>query len=272
MKKISILGCGWLGLPLGRFLINKGFEVKGSTATPGKVSELKAKGIEPFYISFSPEINTDFDPGFFNSDILIINFPPKRRDDIISYHQDQARSLIGEIKKSIIKNIIFVSSTSVYPEVNREVTEDEDLKPTKNSGIALINVEKMLMNIEGIRTTVLRLAGLIGYDRMPGRFLSGKRELKNGNAPVNLIHQDDCILIIYEIIKQKAWGKILNGCCDEHPLRKEYYTNQAKIIGVNPPDFDDSDNANFKIISNKKLKNLLNYSFKYADPSSIKEI
>ncbi|NIX15538.1 MAG: SDR family NAD(P)-dependent oxidoreductase, partial [Candidatus Dadabacteria bacterium] len=86
MKTISILGCGWLGLPLGLFLREKAFKIKGSTATPGKLSELKAKGIEPFYISLSPEINADFDPEFLNSDILIINFPPKRREDIISYH------------------------------------------------------------------------------------------------------------------------------------------------------------------------------------------
>ena len=106
---------------------------------------------------------------------------------------------------------------------------------------------------------------------MPGRFLSGKRDLKSGNAPVNLIHRDDCIQIIIEIIQQGVWGQILNGCCDKHPLRKEYYTRQAKIIGVDPPTFDDLDTPNFKIISNKKLKKILNYRFKYPDPSVIVE-
>ena len=254
MKTISILGCGWLGLPLAQFLLNKGFKVKGSTATPEKLTELKQRGIDPYYINLSPEINSDFDPDFFNSDILIINFPPQRRADIVSYHQTQIESLITEINNSSIENILFVSSTSVYPDLNREVTEDEDLKPSKDSGKALLNVENILLNLSPIQTTVLRFAGLIGYDRMPGRFLSGKREVKNGNAPVNLIHRDDCIQIIYEIIKQCVWGEILNGCCDMHPLRKDYYREQAKLIGVDPPTFDDSDISDYKIISNKKLK------------------
>jgi len=271
MKTISILGCGWLGLPLGLFLLEKGFKIKGSTATPDKLLVLEKEGIEPYYINLSPEINADYDPDFFKSDVLIINFPPQRRADIVSYHQKQIESLISEIKKSPLKKAVFVSSTSVYPEVNREVTEDEDLKPTKDSGKALLNVEDIMMNINQVQTTVLRFAGLIGYDRMPGRFLSGKRDVKNGNAPVNLIHRDDCIQIIFEIIQQGVWGQILNGCCDKHPLRKEYYTRQAKIIGVDLPTFDDSEVSNYKIISNMKLKKILNYRFKYPDPSVIVE-
>ena len=271
MKTISILGCGWLGLPLGLLLVEKGFKIKGSTATRDKLLVLGKEGIEPYYINLSPEINADYDPDFFKSDVLIINFPPQRRADIVSYHQKQIESLIAEINNSSIEHILFVSSTSVYPELNREVTEDEILWPTKDSGKALLNVENILLDLSDIKTTVLRFAGLIGYDRMPGRFLSGKRDLKSGNAPVNLIHRDDCIQIIIEIIQQGVWGQILNGCCDKHPLRKEYYTRQAKIIGVDPPTFDDLDTPNFKIISNKKLKKILNYRFKYPDPSVIVE-
>ncbi|NIP37928.1 MAG: SDR family oxidoreductase [Candidatus Dadabacteria bacterium] len=272
MNKISILGCGWLGLPLAKFLIEQGFEVKGSTATRDKLSDLKSKGIEQYYVNLSPEINPDFDPEFFNTDMLIINFPPQRRENIVSYHQNQIRSLVGQIKNSPIEYMLFVSSTSVYPDLNREVKESETEKPTKESGKALIKVENILMNLENVETTVLRLAGLIGYDRMPGRFLSGKRGIKNGNAPVNLIHRDDCIFIIHQIISQGVWGEVLNGCSDEHPLRKDYYTHQAKLIGADPPDFDDSDVPNYKIISNKKLKKILDYDFKYPDPSKIEDI
>jgi len=271
MKTISILGCGWLGLPLGVFLLEKGFKVNGSTATPDKLSVLEKEGIEPFYINLSPEINRDFDPDFLKSDILIINFPPQRRPDIVDYHQAQIESLISEIKKSSIEFVIFVSSTSVYPDVNREVREEENLIPTKDSGKALVAVERLLMDSNEFKTTVIRFGGLIGYDRMPGRFLSGKRNLNNGNAPVNLIHREDCMQIIHEIIRQGVWGEMLNGCCDKHPLRKEYYNEQAKLIGVDPPAFDDSEVANYKIISNKKLKKMLNYRFKYPDPSVIDE-
>ena len=78
MNTISVLGCGWLGLPLTRFLLDKGYKVKGSTATPEKLDELESSGIEPYHITLTPEINDDYNPEFLNTDILIINFPPER--------------------------------------------------------------------------------------------------------------------------------------------------------------------------------------------------
>lgn len=271
MKTISILGCGWLGLPLAEFLREKGYGVKGSTASLEKLDTIKEKGIDAYYINLTPGINSDYNPDFFDSDILIINFPPQRRDDVVKYHKQQFESLINELKKSNVRNIIFISSTSVYPEVNRVVTEDDILEPSKESGKALLAVENMLMDCSDFKTTVLRFAGLIGYDRMPGRFLSGKRGIRNGNSPVNLIHRDDCIEIIVLIIDKNLWGEIFNGCADKHPIRKDYYTEQAKIAGLEPPDFSNSGGNKFKIVSNSKLKQSLKYNFKYSDPSTITE-
>ena len=51
MTKISILGCGWLGLPLAKALLEKGFSVNGSTTSTEKLSILENAGISPFLIS-----------------------------------------------------------------------------------------------------------------------------------------------------------------------------------------------------------------------------
>lgn len=48
MTKISILGCGWLGLPLAKALIENGFSVKGSTTSTDKLTALENDGITPF--------------------------------------------------------------------------------------------------------------------------------------------------------------------------------------------------------------------------------
>ena len=50
MNKISILGCGWLGLPLAKSLLSKGHEIKGSTTSESKLEMLKNAGILPFQI------------------------------------------------------------------------------------------------------------------------------------------------------------------------------------------------------------------------------
>jgi len=58
---------------------------------------------------------------------------------------------------------------------------------------ALYRSEQLFHENTNFQTTVIRLAGLIGPGRNPARFFAGKTNIPNGNAPVNLIHLDDCI-------------------------------------------------------------------------------
>jgi nucleoside-diphosphate-sugar epimerase len=266
-NKISILGCGWLGLPLAETLIQKGYSIKGSTTDLDKIALLKDKGILPYQITISDtEIQTDDIADFLDSDILIINFPPKRRPDIVAFHTGQFKLLIPKLIESRIKQVLFVSSTSVYPDTNETVTESETRIPEKESGKALLIVEKMLLEQKHFSTTILRFSGLIGYDRMPGRFLAGKKDVQNGEAPINVIHQDDCISIIDSILKKEIWGEIFNASTDIHPKRREYYELAAEKIGVEKPTFAPSENLCYKIINSDKLKTKLDYQFKYPNP------
>ncbi|WP_207784589.1 hypothetical protein [Marinifilum breve] len=193
-----------------------------------------------------------------------MNFPPKRKENIVDWHTRQIVSLIDEIQKSDIKNVIFISSTSVYADINNEVTEENMEAPSKNSGKALRIVEELFFNESDFQTTVIRFGGLIGYDRKPGRFFAGKKQLKNGDAPVNLIHRDDCIGIIQHVIENEIWGEVINACCPIHPTRKEFYKIAAEKNGFDLPEFIDG-KENYKIINCDKLKQL-GYSFKYQDP------
>ena len=123
-----------------------------------------------------------------------------------------------------------------------------------------------MRDVLGSRLTILRLSGLVGYDRLPGRFLANKKELPNGDAPVNIIHRDDCIGLITAVLEQNIWGEIINGSADNHPSRKDFYTKAAERIGLNPPTFKIQDSMQFKIICNKKGKALLNYNYIHPDP------
>ena len=186
--------------------------------------------------------------------MLIVNFPPKRRPDIVEYHTAQVSSLIEELISHKIPKVLFVSSTSVYPDVNREVFENEELEPEKGSGQALKIVENMLLARKEFKTTIVRFGGLVGYDRLPGRFLAAKKDVANADAPVNIIHQDDCIEIISQIIEQDIWGEVFNACADEHPLRKDYYIKAAVKVGLEPPVFAENKDLSYKLINSDKLK------------------
>ncbi len=148
--------------------------------------------------------------------------------------------------------------------MNKEVTEEDPLKPTKRSGEALVKVEQLLLAKSDIEFTILRFGGLIGEDRNPVKYMAGKH-IEKGSTPVNLIHRDDCIGIIERIIQKEAWGEIFNAVADEHPTKSDFYTAAAKAKGLLEPTFGNETDGH-KIISNKKIKNALGYEFIYPGP------
>ena len=264
IKRISILGCGWLGLPLAMHLKSKGIHIKGSTTTNEKLSILQKHGIEPFLLDLRIENAEIYKNFLLDSEVIIINIPPGRDGHVIETYQKKISNLLPYI--SIDQRVIFISSTSVYQNTNSEVFEDLVLTPQKTSGKAIVVAENLLRTALTDRLTIIRFAGLVGYDRLPGRFLANKKGLKNANTPVNIIHQDDCIGLIEAVLKKEVWNEIFNGCADKHPLRKEYYTRAALKIGAVPPEFVDGENENYKIISNAKSKKLLDYEYVHPDP------
>lgn len=261
--KISILGCGWLGLPLAKKLAEEGYQIKGSATSSNHLKAIEQTGTQPFIIRLAPHLIGETD--FFDSEYLVINFPPERREDIESYLATQIQSLTETLQKTPVKKVLFVSSTSVYPAINKEVKE-EDAHPGKKSGKALLHAEKVLRAQPNFDVTVIRFSGLIGYDRLPGRFLAGKKDVKNGDAPVNLIHRDDCLRILEQIIKSGLWGQTYNACSPQHPKRKDFYTKAARKAGTSIPTFDDTSETQYKIVNSDKLISDLNFQFHYPDP------
>ena len=111
---------------------------------------------------------------------------------------------------------------------------------------------------------------LICYSRNPGKFFHKGKVVHNPDSNVNLIHRDDCIGIISQIVEQDVWGEVFNCCADTHPTKREFYTHTAKSTGFPVPDFANSHTKSFKIISNQKVKQILNYEFLHPDLMKIK--
>jgi nucleoside-diphosphate-sugar epimerase len=275
MKQISILGCGWLGLPLAKALLEKGFSVKGSTTSIEKLSVIEKTGIHPFLISVSEDKTEGNLDGFLeNSEILIIDIPPKLRslgtDSSTALRKtfvEKIKNIIPLIEKSTIKKVLFVSSTSVYGDTSTalSVTEDSPLNPETESGKQLVKVEQLLQNNPNFKTTIVRFGGLIGEDRHPIPFLAGKKNLENPKAAINLIHQQDCIGIILRIICHtepvEVWGEAFNAVAPFHPSREDYYTQKAIDFGLEPPEFNFESPTFGKTILSTKVETVLGYSF-----------
>ena len=263
-KTISILGCGWLGTALGKSLLWKGYIVKGSVASAASYNALETTGIGTFHIKVEPESMTVDYTSFFNADVLVISIPPKRVENIEEIFPQQITQIIQYIKKQKIKKVLFVSSTSVYESTGRKVSEGEEGNPEKPSGRALLKAEKMLLELQEVQTTVLRFGGLIGADRNPARFLLRAKHVA-GASPVNLIHRDDCVQIITELIEKDVWGEVFNACSPGHPSKKEFYRKAAEVSQLPVPEFTHHPEK-YKIVSSDKLIRRLNYSFRYPNP------
>lgn len=263
-KTISILGCGWLGTALGKSLLWKGYVVKGSAASSTSYNALETTGIGTFHIKVEPDsIAVDYS-SFFNADVLVISIPPKRVKNIEEVFPKQIYQIIQYVKKQKIKKVLFISSTSVYECANRKVREGDEGNPEKPSGRALLKAEKLLTELPDVQTTVLRFGGLIGANRNPARFLLNAKHVV-GSLPVNLIHRDDCVQIITELIEKKVWGEVFNACSPGHPTKKEFYTKAAEVSQLPVPEFTDQ-KEKYKIVVSDKLIQRLNYSFRYPNP------
>lgn len=251
-KKISILGCGWLGLPLAKALIAHQYRVNGTTTTPQKIEILSEVGIGPFLISLSEDGIVGNLNGFIGeSDTLIVNIPPNLRAAKKENFINKIRHLARAIQDTGLKNLIFISSTSVYGDIVGHITEEAGPRPDTESGQQLFAAESILRKIPGLNTTIIRFGGLIGPNRHPITHLAGRKDLPNGNERVNLIHLDDCIGLIITILNNNYWNRTFNGVYPYHPTKKEYYTSEAVKKGLFPPCYlSDPIEKEYKTIGN----------------------
>jgi nucleoside-diphosphate-sugar epimerase len=271
-KRISILGCGWLGFPLAQRLIADDIssEVKGSTTSSDKIKQFAESGIEGFLFNLSPELAGEHAriTSFFNTDVLVIAIPPKLAKNDPDFHPRQIQSVIEFIKTSPVKEIIYISSTSIYPDLNRIVTEDDVTTPEQSAAPAMVEAEQLLMGLRGGRTvSILRHGGLLGYNRIPGKYVKGQKDLTTGTIPVNYIHRDDAAGIIATIIQNGVLNETFNIVAPQHPTRRTVYEKSCTQFGWEPPTFAAAETTQaFKTISAAKLSNFYTYTFQYPDP------
>ncbi len=263
MTQISILGCGWLGFPLALSLQRKGFVIYGSTTSRSKLETLRSAAIHPFLINLT-EVNIEGDINSFldGSDVLIIDIPPKMRNNPSPSFSEKIKELIPFILASTVNRVLFVSSTSVFGNHQGCVNEDTEPLPDTASGEELLKSERLLNENPCFKTTILRFGGLTGPDRHPVKYLAGRDDVSGANAPVNLIHREDCIGIIEKIINQNRWNETFHGVHPEHPHKKTYYTEKAIEFGLKPPQFMTDESPVHKMVESGKLSELLNYQFK----------
>lgn len=261
-KKIAIIGCGWLGYPLAIELIKNGYKVNGTTTSINKITLLKEANIKPFLLELKAETPlVEMFPILEDIETLIINIPPRIRTNTSENYTQKIKQIHKAVEQSNIKNVLFVSSTSVYGMLNKTVNETDITTPTTESGKQILASENILLSLKNKNVTIIRFGGLIGSNRHPVHHLIKKEINKNGLDKINLIDLKDCISIIYNIIKNKVWNETFNAVTPYHPTKAMYYTKTAIDKKLKPPVFENIKTNSNKQISSKKLIDKLSYTF-----------
>ena len=254
--KIGIIGLGWLGLPLAKSLLNKGFHIIGTTRS--RTVELSHEHFS--HVLFDPLVKKHQSTLYFGDlDVLVLAFTPSRTDEK-AYAKDCVRML--DLIPPACK-VVQISSTSVYPERNGIFNElDYPAGSVKINAIGY--AELALSSMLRDRLTVIRMSGLVGPKRYPVTSMAKSGKTYQAMDRVNLIHQEDAIGLTEHVIQQKLWNKTINGCATEHPFKGTFYTEMAYKLGIDPPLFEDRTRSE-RIISNQ-LSIDLGYKYIYPDP------
>jgi nucleoside-diphosphate-sugar epimerase len=267
MKTVSIIGLGWIGEPLAFHLGEKGFQVLGSTTSVEKQEKLTQKGLQAIRFSLNPHPEGIGFNVLFQSEVLVVNIPPKSRSGNGAFHLEQLKYLRGLIDNSPIQKVIFVSSTGVYPEVTVEKKYGEDfLLSLENTGNETIyRAEQLMEKDRKYDMTIVRFGGLLGNDRVPGKYFSGKENVA-GHTRVNFIHRQDAVRMLAWVMEKELWNETFNGVAPIHPLRRDVYEKNAHDLGIAPPASyqNEPEGKNRLIDSSKILKT--GCEFEFPDP------
>ena len=258
--RITIIGSGWLGLPLAQHLAGQGHQVTSTCRSPERRGQLAEEGLNAVcYDSRHAAAAAELP----SCDLLISTLPPRPRE--CSY-QEQLDNLRNLAKTQQIPQQLLVSSTSVYGNATGAINESDTPAPVTDTGKALWQTEQALLADRDIDASIIRFAGLYGPGRHPGRFLADKVDVANPEAPVNLIHLDDCIGLVSAIIEQEFWGHAINGSAPAHPTRRQFYIPAATQLQRRPPQFVAGGGEREKQIDSAIIGGELAYEFKYPDP------
>ncbi len=263
--KISIVGCGWLGLPLGEHLSNLDHEVSGSTTSETKFEQIEKAGVTPVLLKLSPMPEGKEFNKLFSTDLLFINIPPGRKRNTPEFYGEQIKYLRYLVDNSSIQKVIFISSTSYYPNTNGKVHVSTPYNYEKGSSRAVVLGEQEISKTNK-DLLILRCGGLMGGTRVPGKWFSG-RETAGKDTPVNYIHRSEILRIVEKYVaewpREEGSQIIKNLVSPHHPTRQEVQEASAQKHNFQAPKWTEPNIIPHKIVESSFTNSGLNSPVDY---------
>jgi len=275
--RVLIVGCGYVGFPLGVELLRCGHEVFGLRRSAA--DELKAAGIFPLRADVTKldelkKLPRDFD--------WVVNCAASGGGSAADYRKidlEGNRNLIAWLAGSPVKKFVYTSSTSVYGQNDGSlVAENSPTEPTEETSQILVETEKLLLAAADERrfpAMILRVAGIYGPDRGHWfkQFLRGAARIEGDGARwLNMIHRDDLIGVIIAALECGTPGEIFNAADNAPVTQLKFFEWLAAALKQPLPPKVSADEESWRMrgatnkrVSNAKLRTELRYEFRFPD-------
>ncbi|MEY2466882.1 MAG: hypothetical protein QOD03_1403 [Verrucomicrobiota bacterium] len=272
--RVLIVGCGYVGLPLGAELVRQGHDVFGLRRSAAAKGELQSAGIKPLLADITKRDEFARLPRDFDWVVNCVASGGGTAEDYRRVYLQGTHNLLEWLAPNPSKKFVYTSSTSVYGQNDGSVVDETSpTEPQSETAKVLVETEKILIEVarkEDFPAVILRVAGIYG----PGRghafkqFLRGEAHLDGtGDRILNMIHRDDVVGAIMAALKQGEAGEIYNAVDDEPVSQLVFFEWLGKSLNKPLPPSESNPlrkrGTTHKKISNRKLKSRLNYTFRF---------
>lgn len=275
--RVLIVGCGYIGLPLGAELVRQGQEVFGLRRSSGAKAELKSAGIRPLTGDITKPSDLAKLPTGYDWVVNCAASAGGGVEDYRALYLEGTRNLVEWLSSTPPKKYVYTSSTSVYGQTEGElVTETSPTDPAAETGRILVRAEQVLLEASqasGFPAVILRLAGIYGPNRGHWfkQFLKNEAAIEGkGERILNMIHRDDVVGATIAALIRGRPGAVYNVADTEPVAQLAFFQWLAGVLGKALPPFgpEMSEAARKRGLTNKKVSNAklrteLGYEFKY---------
>jgi len=274
--RILIIGCGYVGLPLGALLASRGHSVFGVRRSAEGDSALRERSITAIHGDITDaatfrKLEPDYD--------AVINLVSSSKGGAEEYRQvylEGTRNLIRWLGASPPRADLYTSSSSVYAQGDGSwVTEESHAAPESTTSQILVETEEQLITAHrasGFPAIIVRASGIYG----PGRghlfkqFLRGEATLRgDGTHWINMIHVDDLAAALAHLLEHGTPGEIYNATDDQPATQNDFFQWLSARLNRPMPPAAPADPTRKRGLTNKRVSNakLKSTGFQFSFPT-----
>lgn len=275
--RVLLVGCGYLGLPLGAELVRQGHEVVGLRKNADGEAEVRSAGMEPV-----------------TGDVTDAGFAvPSGRFDWVVFTADGGEAATADARRALLvdgmgrlltqctgeppRKVVLAGSKAVYGQQDGSLVKETSVtSPEGLVGKVWVESEREFLRVaKGMSPVVLRLGDVYG----PGRELYVEAFAQNrlkipgqGQRHLNMIHRDDAVGVILAALKSGRAGEVYNAVDDEPIRETQFFSWLSETLGkwMPPNGPEESDPGRRRELTNCKVSNRrltmeLGYRLKYPN-------